>query len=177
MLAASGGLWAATAGLRFVPELRARRAQRACEREADNFGEGLGCAIGVGIGHGFDTVTYWGLSYATAIPAAGLMGGAGYFFGRARRRPLPHPRATRGVGIAVAILGAATWLVPRAIFLARPTDLWFDTLNPTFYAGLGTAGLGAAVLAYAEGARPRAPRRRGARLSLSPGGVSLTGRF
>lgn len=175
LLAVSGGAWAATAVLRAVPARRAREAEARCEREADEFGEQLGCGIGAGIGAAFDTAQYWGLSYATAVPAVALTAASGYFFGRATRDPLQEPKTVRQLGLGFIAAGAAVWLIPRMVFPARP-DETVRAFTPTFYAGFGAAAVGAALLTYVEGAPRKRPRRH-ARVSLDPTGLTLSGSF
>lgn len=175
LLAGSAGLWAGTVRLRRLPAILAARRQ--CQEQT--FGEQLGCGIAAGISSGFDTATYWGLSYATAIPAAALMGASGYMFGKARRRPLANPRGLIALGAVAAVAGGVTWAIPRVAFIGSEGDAAFETLTPSFYAAVGLIGVGSGLIAYAIGGKEHRddPRHARVRVGLGPTGLVASGRF
>ncbi|MEM6996100.1 MAG: hypothetical protein AAF721_36675 [Myxococcota bacterium] len=169
MATGSAALWGVTVALRLTPERR-RRQSPPCDPDA----------LCLELGYATDRVAFRGYSYGTALPAVALSGGAGYFFGAARRTPLAHPQRAKRFGLALAIVGAVAWAVPRLAFAFMPAENWdgrqlFPLMDAPFYAGLGIAQTGVTVLAYAHGASGRPPAR--VSFGMSPQGVSLRGAF
>ena len=176
----SAVMWGGTVALRLVPELLDDPGDfsDSCHDDEVAFGERWGCRIRYGEPQPRSVGLSWGLSYLTTVTAIGMMAGAGYELGLARRQRLPNPRAVRTSGITLMAVGLAGWLVPRIGFLASAKH-FHATLNPTFYAGLGLASIGFAMVTYEGGDRERVhPWRPGhAWLTVGPSGLAVRGRF